>query len=982
MPTHYVLVGFVVRLFSYGHMDLDIQDFPQIVRHLKRRCLSHLPNSRLADADSRRVKHRSNYSIAPFVLNLCRVEQGIGAVQHFAGRRTSIEGHNKNGRVPSTHLEMHPIRRILPMQIRNSRWLPLAILTLLTSYAAQSWALGLGEIEVDSSLNERFDGSIELLDARGLQPTEVIVTMASREDFERVGVERFFYLTDLKFEVNLNAASGAEVKVSSSKAVSEPYLNFIVEVLWPNGRLLKEYTVLLDPPTFSQAQAPAVRAPIQVTESTPEPRQSESSTNSPSAASGRVALAPRTAPAERPSPDRFTRQQQPAGGRVMTTRDDTLWTLASRTLPSQDVTVNQQMLAIQRLNRKAFIRDNINLMKAGYNLELPDANEALSMTADDADYNVANQTNAWKSNSPTQVADARSLEDPADTQLRSQVDATDAPTGRTAAQGSGDGQVRIVASDGNTATGTTAEAAEPKVNQLIEETETLNRQVDELSYQLDRERDIASNQVEVKDRQLEVKSQEIAELQQQLSQMREQLADRANQNQSAEVEPVETVWWQTPIVLMGVIGFLILLLVGLLIAMRRSRNADDEHIYGDDDHDEFVDDYDDEQAEASIETQVDDEEDYVHTAVEPVVGAITDDGQDEVLSLDEDYESDGSSVVLGADDLADDENPETQTSDVIGEAEIYIAYGRFGQAANLLLGVLNKNPEMYDVRLKLLEVFVESGDDGDFAEHAQFILDNCDDEEVLLACRDLEGQLEDGQMQDGDLIEDIGDEAADASLDTDQAKIATALDGDHELLEGLDELDDTFEGDDATATLAAGTIAAEAIDGVDSDEFELEFDVDDLEEDSPDDESSEGASDQMGGDLGIGFDADRDVEDLGAFESNEEADSDPDSGAEKSNAELDDLLAGLDDGEDSAAELGTLNDLEDFPETSESDEEFEFDAAADADINATKIDLAEAYIDMGDVDGARDILLEVLDEGLPEQKNQGSAVVGWHGQLT
>ena len=92
-------------------------------------------------------------------------------------------------------------------------------------------ALGLGELEVDSALNEKFSGRIELLDAQGLQDSEIIISLASREDFERVGVERFFYLTNLEFSIDMGGSSGPVVVVSSKAPISEPYLNFIVEIL-------------------------------------------------------------------------------------------------------------------------------------------------------------------------------------------------------------------------------------------------------------------------------------------------------------------------------------------------------------------------------------------------------------------------------------------------------------------------------------------------------------------------------------------------------------------------------------------------------------------------------------------------------------------------------------------------------------------------------------------------------------------------------
>ena len=102
------------------------------------------------------------------------------------------------------------------MLMRKCRWLSVALVAVCVGLPAQSWALGLGEIEIESALNERFTGSIELLDAAGFQTSEIMVTLASREDFERVGVERFFYLTNLNFEVDLGGST-PQVRVTSKQ---------------------------------------------------------------------------------------------------------------------------------------------------------------------------------------------------------------------------------------------------------------------------------------------------------------------------------------------------------------------------------------------------------------------------------------------------------------------------------------------------------------------------------------------------------------------------------------------------------------------------------------------------------------------------------------------------------------------------------------------------------------------------------------------
>uniref|UniRef100_UPI0039182B72 type IV pilus assembly protein FimV n=1 Tax=Pseudomonas sp. TaxID=306 RepID=UPI0039182B72 len=122
--------------------------------------------------------------------------------------------------------------------------LAIAAATSLTSGMAH--ALGLGEVTLKSALNQPLQAEIELLDIKGLETDEVRPKLASPEDFAKAGVDRQFFLTDLKFTPALNANGKSVIRVTSSKPVREPYLNFMVEVLWPSGRLLREYTLLLD----------------------------------------------------------------------------------------------------------------------------------------------------------------------------------------------------------------------------------------------------------------------------------------------------------------------------------------------------------------------------------------------------------------------------------------------------------------------------------------------------------------------------------------------------------------------------------------------------------------------------------------------------------------------------------------------------------------------------------------------------------------
>ena len=114
-------------------------------------------------------------------------------------------------------------------------------------WSALAPALGLGDITLHSALNQPLRADISLVDAVGLEEGELSVSLATPDEFSRAGVERVFFLNDLKFTPVLRG-NRKLIQVTSGKPVTEPFLNFLVQLNQPNGRLLREYTVLIDPP--------------------------------------------------------------------------------------------------------------------------------------------------------------------------------------------------------------------------------------------------------------------------------------------------------------------------------------------------------------------------------------------------------------------------------------------------------------------------------------------------------------------------------------------------------------------------------------------------------------------------------------------------------------------------------------------------------------------------------------------------------------
>ena len=248
-------------------------------------------------------------------------------------------------------------------------------------------ALGLGEVKLNSTLNEPLNAEVKLVDIRDLSSDQILVALASPADFERNGVDRLYFYTELKFEVVLNNPGGPIVKITTRNPVREPYLNFLIEARWTAGRLLREYTILMDLPTFDEATPQAVQAaetskaqvtstraavisqPIQQPQVTEQPAQQPVQQ---SIVDEATAAYPEAKPTVTAARDQSAKKSEPVAGTYGPIgKKDTLWEIAKAVRPDSSVSVHQTMLALQRLNPSAFIRGNINLIKKGQVLRVP-----------------------------------------------------------------------------------------------------------------------------------------------------------------------------------------------------------------------------------------------------------------------------------------------------------------------------------------------------------------------------------------------------------------------------------------------------------------------------------------------------------------------------------------------------------------------------------------------------------------------------------
>ncbi len=258
----------------------------------------------------------------------------------------------------------------------------------LTLAGADALALGVGGLRVQSALNQPFVGEIDLLDVKPDELDGVKAQIAGLAEFSKVGAERYHYLTKLRFSPQLSPRGKAVIRVSSREPIREPYMDFLMEVLWPKGRLVREYTVLLDPPVTAGRSAPRIEQPL--AQPRPVEVRSEAPVRAVERVAGRSAERPRkTVPP--PEAEDSLPQTVPvsaSGGGfpkyIGPVRSGTgLWRLAARNAP-EGATVFQTAMALYRNNQGAFSNGNVNRLSAGKTLVIPSAAELFALEPDAA----------------------------------------------------------------------------------------------------------------------------------------------------------------------------------------------------------------------------------------------------------------------------------------------------------------------------------------------------------------------------------------------------------------------------------------------------------------------------------------------------------------------------------------------------------------------------------------------------------------------
>jgi pilus assembly protein FimV len=690
-----------------------------------------------------------------------------------------------------------------------------------------SFALGLGEIEVNSFLNQPLDAEIQVISARPGEIDDLLVSLASREAFTRAGLARTRNLSELRFAVKKNEEGDqAVILVTTKGSVKEPFLNFLIEADWSKGRVLREFTVLLDPPFYANQPAATdiASAPVE------EPVVEEVSVSEVVAQSGVTPIAESSEPAQMQEtvtePIAEVEETQPESasdvyvaseaqnitfGDVLVVKDDTLWGIASAH-KDQDHSMAQVMLAFQRANPDAFNDGNINNMKVGAVLRVPSADDLNAIGQQEAYAEVLVQNGLWDEyvTRVTGVSPAVASET-GGADMAAQEDTNEAGGELSLLlPGEGESESSGIGDTGDAdALRTRLAIAEEDLDAARIENQELESRIAELQARLSKIEEL-QKMVEIEDDSLaqmqadQAEQTEAAEEQAATESVTEAIeadeealleellaeeaaaqageeavidgaaADSVSEDMLADETLVETAGTDEmmsdeaeteatvpppapvivtqptrapsifdgilppdiiamipsmsgvlgdPIILGAVGGFIVLLLILVVLKRRKSSADDDTEISAAGDEDLFAEDEDDELTPIHLaDGGVDDGTDIV----EPDETDIKIPGEDDILPAESDAKPQddlAATAIISAVDMPEPEASAPAAAgdqdDVLNEVDVYLAYGLYDNAEDLLNSSLTENPDRADYRSKLLDTYFATKNVEAFGKEAE-----------------------------------------------------------------------------------------------------------------------------------------------------------------------------------------------------------------------------------------------------------------------
>jgi len=530
----------------------------------------------------------------------------------------------------------------------------IAALCLLNS--ASVHALGVGEIKTHSALNQLLNAQIPLVGSKKEDPSNIRISIASREAFAKAGIDRPHYLTELKFTPTLAKNGEITVDVSSSSTIKEPFINFILDVEWPQGRTLKEFTILLDPPvTMSDVRT----TPIALAE-TP------------------TITAPTSQAVSQPITPATTASTSQYGA---TKSSDTIWSIAKKLMNNNHTATHQQMmLALYDNNPEAFYKNNINALKKGAILQIPSNEQINSRTVAQANNEYNEQQALWSSftktaSTPTAVAKANDKLQPikSESNLKKKLENNkqEAKLTLLTPEQESTSEVAVEGNTAETPTGSTNPINQANI--AIEMAATLEEENKEVKSRLN-DLELQVNKLQ---RLLTLKDEQLAQLQSQPSTV--EPAPAAKNQAINTKEPISEEGSDYNLALYG--GGLIIALLALFLARRKKETSNPKD------------------ADTFNETPP-----FTETAAEESISSTTSLEEEPLLSEFTPSEFNA--------------NQHTQEADPLTECDVYIAYGRFQQAEDLITNALKDDPDNLSYKLKLLDIYFSSANSDAFEELA------------------------------------------------------------------------------------------------------------------------------------------------------------------------------------------------------------------------------------------------------------------------
>jgi pilus assembly protein FimV len=805
-----------------------------------------------------------------------------------------------------------------------------ALIILTGCLGALPWAafgLGLGNIQLHSALGQKLDASIDLVGADQQTVAGLKVKLATPDQFKQAGVDDGqAILRALKFKV-VQANGGWQVHVTSADPVREPFVTFLVDAQWPSGQVVREYTLLIDPPNYAGAATPAATAPAATASA------SAAVQGAPQAQSARNVAQQAAAPAVAASTTPVSRGDNYGPIR----RGDTLWGISQRLRAGTDIGIDQMMIALYRANPDAF-SGNINRMKAGYVLRVPDAAAIRNLDRREAIAAVREANRRYLAANAKPVA---------------------APTPATTAAPAETAHLQLVAPTADDAKsdavpGAEAGAAAAAVDQLKQQLAQAQQKADDAAAanaKLSGQVDNLKKQLTDTKRLLTVKDKQLSQLQ---AKVQAQTAASDNAPSASLVDRAIALV-KTPLFLVGLLVVIVLIVGGGFVWRQRRSKAGEAAADG-----VVALPMEAESDAAESEGEEAEADDAAAPEELDAAGAVAADGTDDVLPA---YDQPTGETSI--DELLADPH---EVADPVAEADFHIDYGLYDQAAEIIRKAIEADPARDELILKLFRIYAAAADAPAYASAAQEFADwgaehPAEWDEICAKGRELvpgEPLFASGYLDPG---------ATTMHATTTSTEI------------GLDTATD-ITGTDTSADALAEDIAASA----DPRDAALDFDLSGLGLDSdapaaadpaPSGAAAPSAPEPAAAEGGIEFDlspeamgrpellgGDRLVDTQTEFEDAiKELSEFVDTNLPASAAEKTDTDPGV-----AATPAGVATDTN-------ADESDDFGGDFGADELDTKLDLARAYIDMGDPEGARAILQEVLEEGGAQHKEQAQSLL-------